>query len=541
MSQTQSWRPLPLQTSPDLPVLLVSFHTEPSAYTIHITDMANMWSETLDRKAIFMRGWNENTSIDPSDTPDNMAKFLTSLSTALDATQSGHSETSLRLDPDSRSDAGNHDLTLNITCEIPGIQPLKWPMYLKKLATFSIATHLVLPLIQAHYVKNVEIESLVRTLGNKDAVITKLLDKLEAMGIGMEHVFNALSGKKKISRATAAEKVPGLAPFDRQRWRSDLAYREDSPNDSESLVQSVFEKGGLQFEPMMNSEETPQLDQWWQDFKGASSVARSPQYKAAAAKNQPSSPQDTEIRHAEDDDDDFQVQSTPPRLLRKGKSTATKQAPVADDASTEGDSLASVGSVSPAPSARKVDKPVRRLGALGGKKQSTPPLPPDPVQSQTKTVPLAQQHDDSETASEAEDDDTAASPGVDDPTPPSPPPMRSTAKGSGLGRIGGAKSKRPVEEKSVLDPEVTKSGSTDVSYHPPKKLGLIGEHNSNKDEAKPNADEGGRHGRSPTKEAAVKPKPRETSQERADRRREELKKELEKKAAAGPAKKKRRF
>ena len=40
----------------------------------------------------------------------------------------------------------------------------------------------------------------------------------------------------------------------------------------------------------------------------------------------------------------------------------------------------------------------------------------------------------------------------------------------------------------------------------------------------------------PTREA-----PRETSQERADRKRDELKRELEKKAAAGPAKKKRKF
>jgi hypothetical protein len=541
MSQTKSWRSLPLRTSPDLPVLLVSFHTDTAAYTIHVTDMANIWAETLDRKAIFMRGWNENTSIDPSDTPDNMAKFLTSLSTALDASQPGHNETYIRLDRDSRSEAGNDDLVLNITCEIPGLQPLKWPMYLKKLPAFSVATNLVLPLIQAHHTKDMEIESLVRTLAYKDTVLTKLLDKLEAMGTGMEHVFNALSGKKKVSRTAAADKVPGLAPFDRRSWKRELEFQENDPSDAESLVQSVF-GDGLQFEPMMNNEESPKLDQWWQDFKGASSTARQTQHRAAATNDKSPPPKDLGLDHVEDDDDDFQVQSTPPHLVSKGKSTDAKKMLAADDASTEGESLASAGSVSP-PNTHKADKPVRRLGALGRKKQSTPPLAPEPAVSQPKAEPLIQPRDGSETASEAEDDDTAKLPEIEkDTAPSSHSSPRPVSKKGGLGRIGGVKSKSPIGEKSIShDNEAIEPSTAAVSHRPPKKLGLIGKSNSSEEEPVSVAGEGSRRGRSAAKEPIVDSKPRETSQERADRRREELKKELEKKAAAGPAKKKRRF
>ena len=50
--------------------------------------------------------------------------------------------------------------------------------------------------------------------------------------------------------------------------------------------------------------------------------------------------------------------------------------------------------------------------------------------------------------------------------------------------------------------------------------------NNDKDEVTPITDEGGRQSRSTTKESASEQRPRETSQERADRRREELKKEL---------------
>ncbi|KAF5647537.1 uncharacterized protein FTJAE_1593 [Fusarium tjaetaba] len=500
-----------------------------------------MWSESLDRKAIFMRGWNENTSIDPSDTPDNMAKLLGCLNTALDASQAGHNEASIRLDRDSRSDAGEDDLALNITYEIPGLQPLKWPMYLKKLPPSSIATHLVLPLIQAHHTKDVEIEFLTRSLGNKDAVLNKLLDKLEAVGTGMEHVFNALSGKK-ISRAAAAEKVPGLAPFDRQRWKSGLAYDGDCPNDAESLVQRVFEKGGLQFEPITDSVETPRLDQWWQDFKGASSVAHPPQYKAAAAKDKSPTPQDSEKAHIEQDDDDFQVQSTPPHLLAKGKSTHATKTHFADDASTEGESIASAGSVPPSPGTRRPNKSVRKIGTLGGKKQSTPPLSPIPVQSQAQKKSLSQQHDDSETASESEDDDKPATAGVEKSGPSTPSPPRPAANRSGLGRIGGNKTKHLIEEQPVtLNPEMGEPSTTAVSHRQSKKLGAIGKHKNNTNEVTNTANEDNRRSRTTTKEVTEESRPRETSQERADRRREELKKELEKKAAAGPAKKKRRF
>ncbi|KAL6919595.1 hypothetical protein ACHAPO_004019 [Fusarium lateritium] len=538
MPLNKSWRPLPLQSSPDLPVLLVSFHTDTSAYTIHITDMANMWTESLDRKAIFMRGWNENTSIDPSDTPDNMAKFLASISTALDSSQPGHYDTSLSLDHDSRSEAGEDDLALNITCEIPGLQPLKWPIYLKKLPAINIATNLVLPLIQAHHAKDLEIASLIRGLGHKDAVLTKLLDKLEAMGTGMEHIFNVLSGKKKVSRVAAAEKVPGLAPFDRRGWKADLPYKQDSPSNPRSLVESVFENGGLEFEPMPNNTESPQLDQWWRNFEGVSSVAQQQQHKAAVTDSS-SIPKNTEICLVEDD---FQVQSTPPHLASKRKSTDAKETLATDDASTEGESA---GSVSPARNAQKADKPARRLGALGKKKQSTPPSSPGPILSQRRSDSENQQQDDSETASEAEEDDAAVSPPAKDPIPSSVSPARSLAKKSGLGRIGGATSKHPVEKGSALvEPEVieiSEPSTAAVSHRPPRKLGVIGRQAATQEDPAPSSSERGQRGRSDAKASTPEPKVRETSQERADRRREELKKELEKKAAAGPAKKKRRF
>jgi hypothetical protein len=306
-------------------------------------------------------------------------------------------------------------------------------------------------------------------------------------------------------------------------------------------VESVFEQGGLEFEPMSNSAESPLLDQWWKDFQGVSSVARQKHLKAAVA-DRSSTANDKERSAIEDGDDDFQVQSTPPHLASKRKSTDAKGTLATDDGSTEGES---VGSVSPIRNAGKVDKPARRLGALGRKKQSTPPLAPDPVPSQSTSLPVPQQNDDSETASEGEEEDAAISPPAKDPTPPPVSPARPPAKKSCLGRIGGAKSKQsagtnaaPIDLEAT---ETTESSTAAVSHRPPRKLGAIGRQTANVEEPASNSNEGVQRGRSAAKDDTPEPKVRETSQERADRRREELKKELEKKAAAGPAKKKRRF
>ncbi|KPM45917.1 hypothetical protein AK830_g567 [Neonectria ditissima] len=546
MSPTKSWRPLPLPSSPDLPVLLVSVDIDTAAYTVHVTDMANMWTESLDRKAICIRGWGENTSIDPSDTPDNMVKFLTSLKSALDTSQPGHDQTGLKLIRASKSDAGDDGLTLKITCELPGLKPLEWPIHLQKSPASAIATDLVLPLVQAHLTRQKEVESLVRMLGHKDAVLNKLLDKLDAMGTGLEHVFNPLSGKKKVSRAAAADKVPGLAPFNRRRWNSDVSASDDGPNNTELLVQEVFGGGGLHFESAMAVEESPQLNQWWQEFNGASSLEKSSQGKITVSKEDSQPPPEESM---DVDDDDFQIQATPTHLATRQNPPATRNEPLPDDASTEEepDSPPPARNTRIIPSETRgseTKKPASRLGTLGRRKQSSPARSPIHVTSPPKTRGTSQKADDSETASEADDDgETASLPDDDQPPSSPPPPPKPAPKKGGLGRIGGPKAKTSdmvPAETSELDTGETSAQPT--SRPAPRKLGVIGKKKENDaGSVAPVADEGRGRSRASAVEEEEKAKPRETSKERADRKRDELKKELERKAAAGPVKKKRKF
>ncbi|VUC22291.1 unnamed protein product [Clonostachys rosea] len=526
MGSGAAWRPLPLPSEAELPALLVSFQVEAASYTVRVTDMANMWIESLDRKAICMRGWGENTSIDPSDTPENMAKFLSSIHSALDPSLSGHDQTSMTLSQGDMSDTGEGGLTLRITCDLPGLPALKWPVHLKKAPSSSITSNLVLPLIQAHYLRQRELDSLANLLHQKDQVITKLLDKLEAVGTGLEHIFNPLSGKKKVSRAVAEDKVKGLAPFNRSQWGKELWESEGVPRDTSEMTSKVFDKDSIKIDAALTVEDSPKLDMWWRDFQDTVAISQSTKLQGREEKEvtPPPSKQD-------DDDDDFQVQATPPHLTpSKGK----KNAQPADDASTDSAEDAPVSKRNQNNTSIPPSKPqgaTRRLGAIGSKKLSPPKA------SSKKPAPVAA--DDDETASE--DGDATASEVSASPPPPSPT-KTAPVKGK-LGRIGAAKANPPPQAATSREQSPEKKEPAMTSRSRPNKIGMIGKITKSDDQSESAADDGAARGRKSGKAEPTETKPpaRETSAERADRRREELKRELEKKAAAGPTKKKRRF
>lgn len=533
-----TWRFLPLPASSGVPVLLVSVEMGPSSYAIRVSDMANIWTESLDRKSICMRAWSENTIVDPSDTAENMTKFLSCLKTALDPNQVGHDESSLALVPANSSDAGDGGITLNITCPLPGFSALRWPIHLKKQPSSSIATSLVLPLIQAHLDRKQEVQSLTQMMADKDSVVTKLSDKLEAMGTGLEHVFTALSGRKKVTRATAEDRVKGLAPFVERKWKKEFGSDDAGPSSVTDLIRHVFADTGLEFRSTIEVDKSPELDKWWHDFVPTSQSSQRKQGTVSASKRRATTPPPESTNC--DDDDDFQVQSTPPHLLSAKKRAATGNVPPADDASTEGEGDSTIPDRNPSPvlSDRRrkpeTNKPSNsRLGAIGGKKQPAPPRSPCPPPKSKAAKPPV---DDDETASEASEDDATASAAGSSPVPS---PEKTAAKKGGLGRIGAGAVKPRHDFKETAPEDIPSLKAKEAA---PRKLGTIGGGKASKSLKQEEEDDASR-GRPATRKTSslAEERPRETSEERADRKREELKRELEKKAAAGPAKKKRRF
>ncbi|KAK4239288.1 XRCC4-like factor-domain-containing protein [Achaetomium macrosporum] len=522
-----SWRLLPA-AAPDIPTLLVSTAFTESSYTVHLSDLANVWVESLDKKPLTHRGVVEGTSIDPSDGPDQIRRLLELLAAAFDSNDSEHANTSLTL---TRGEDGD-SLVLLITCLLPEpLEPLKWQMRLKKCPQSTIASELVLPLIQAHEARARDIDYLVSLLRDKDAVITRLIDKLEATGTGLEYVFHALSGKRKVTRATAEAKVKGLVPFSEADFRNKTAELRDvaQASDVSALLGTVFGASGLQYSSDLEVEAFSVLNDWWTNLAKGRKVVLSER----AGKQEPrKAPPPLEPEPSKEEEDDFQVQATPPGM-RSAKRPEHPSETADEDETSDGEDIAEGPARSPAPKATVgVKGSGSRHGTIGRPKRPSPSPPPHSTSQRSTGRRPAPAYSESETASEGDDDDTHSSP---PPSSPKPSPRR-----GGLGRIGG----KPKTEISAAKSPSPSPPEGEASQLPRRhKLGVIGKKApSPGPEASAASASDDTRGRSKTPASAPKEEQvRETSQERADRKRAELQREMEKRVAAGPAKKKRKF
>ncbi|KAI1420178.1 XLF-domain-containing protein [Xylaria sp. FL1777] len=553
------WYPLP--HFPTLPALLVSARFGETSYTLHVTDLANVWVEKLDRRGILLRSLQENTSIDLVDAdPEQWAVFLSKLKAAFDPTSPDHRLTRLGIATATEPHSKNRDgLTLRITCELPHpLNALKWPVHLVKCQPASLASELVLPLIQEHYIQSREAEDLMSQLKEKDAIITRLLDKLSTMHAPLELIFNSLSAKHAITRAAAEERIKGLAPFDEEKWRSQRNV--ESPQNALSLLHSVF--SGRDFSQAKDTElgisET--LNDWW--TKLSSEFHTASEFKTGTTRQKPKEKVSDIMASSEDVEEHFQVQITPRHRLSRSPTTENSKKEKAIHEATD-----SNGSDGPdSPSMRSRNRPHFRIGRPGNMKMPAQ----DPAVSQSSRTLQA---DDDETASETEDEEQSESstrtgqpkarlgtigrpkqpsqttrpatttdlsadandetaPGSDSDSDGSPKPQRSstraptTPRKGALGRIGG-KSKATAtalvnSPHDAASDDSALSKKTEVG-----KIGAIG-HKPHKDPKKLHSD------------APVEPEELETDEQKAERKRAELEKELNKKSTV-PARKKRKF
>ncbi|KAI1827196.1 XLF-domain-containing protein [Xylaria intraflava] len=557
MESPCKWYPLPSFSG--LPALLVSARFSASSYTLHVTDLANIWVEKLDRKGILLRSLQENTSIDLVDADvQQWAVFLSKLQAALDPTSSDHHLTSLSIDPHAKNHA---DLTLGITCQLPKpLGVLRWPVHLVRCQPSTLASELTLPLIKEHYVRCREAEDLMTQLKEKDAVITKLLDKFSMMHTPLELIFNSLSAKHAISRAAAEEKIKGLAPFDESKWRSQ--WNSETPQNATALLQSVFGgSSGFSCVTDMDLGVSDTLNDWWTKLGPGLRVA------GKSGGRTPQKPKDS-VRHdtvtsGYVGDEDFQVQATPPHRSERplpgekskeeghettesdvsdvsdGRSTRIQNKPRSrigtigrtrppnqdnsaslssqtihanedDTASEPEDELETVAPLG------KPKKPNGRLGTIGGLRRSTPPTREAPV-----AEPVIETNDETASGSDSGSDHPAR-------RPLSPVKAPTTPRKGTIGRIGGkSKVKRSPQILRKSSPDTADDDSASPKKTGVQKLGVIGKRS--RIESK--------EARS---EAVTKSDESETEEMKAERKRAELAQELNHQTTA-PVKKKRKF
>lgn len=207
------WHILP-SSKPAKP-LLVQTDFGSSAYTVRVTNVNSVWSETLDRERLIQRAREVESDIHPEEDQSQMRILLEKVEGALH--QRDNSQVFVR------TISGRIELFLTIP--LPGgLNDLQWTMKLDRQPASALQAHVINSTLALAFLQKQQIDELTRKLEDKDVAISKLLDKVESMGLDFGTLFpTARLNRRLDQRKQVFQQVPGLAVFDKENWRANAA------------------------------------------------------------------------------------------------------------------------------------------------------------------------------------------------------------------------------------------------------------------------------------------------------------------------------
>lgn len=246
------WHPLPLTTSiRSAPPLLLQSTFTPTSYTLYLTDLTSVWSETLSKRDILTRAEKEGTSIDPSEDLSQLKILLGKLQHAV---VKQDDDVDLELTSTSAPTRGECVLKLKTTTELPApLRPLTWVFKLQPLPRVQYTNLFVLPLFSCISTLQDQTESLLSTIKDKDSLIERLTDQLKEHNLDVK---NMLGGGRARRR--------GLERFDEEAWRGD--YGGEGERRVGEVVKDVFGGNGLR-EVGGGVRGLGEVEGWWKNVE----------------------------------------------------------------------------------------------------------------------------------------------------------------------------------------------------------------------------------------------------------------------------------
>lgn len=290
------WRPLHLKQE-SVPVLFACHEFSASRYGVILTDLTNVWEETLDIASVCDRAERDGCAISPREDQQQLNVFFQKLADALD----GLDKTSMTLASDDKNDT----LVVQLSAPLPApLPPFTWQVILRKKDGRALTRDVVCPLLLNLHQKQHTIEQLSNQLREKDHVISRLLDKFDSSSTDLREVFPGTSSlrisKKTSQRSQLAKHVNGLAPYE----KTSLQYIPDDVPATKSLLDVVETTQGRQSQDLWRTlGEHPQ--QWWSSI-GTLGSTRSRSLEALSSRRT-SSGQDDDTAGETEDEDEFQV------------------------------------------------------------------------------------------------------------------------------------------------------------------------------------------------------------------------------------------
>ncbi|KAJ5997055.1 hypothetical protein N7522_008715 [Penicillium canescens] len=545
-----------------LPPLLFQYTWTQQGYEIYITDLTYVWAERLFYEDIAKRAEEEAATIDPGEDPEQLKVLLEKIGEAL---QRGKESTVLS----SGTQTGSLEITTTTKLPAP-LRPLRWTLKLSKEPLSSATSRLLIPLLKEEADRESRQRSLLNQIKQKDYVLGKLFDKIETLGTELGSVFPSAAGlrtsRKGSTRSEAGRFVKGIAPFDEEAWLAEVGS-SNSSGFGINLFQEISESGNVE-----DLENINQHGEWWRQLQKRpqnhtreatpleeEEIAATPKKQNRAVQPQPHDEEGEST--ASSDLDEFERQETPPHLKHQHvkesvpspRPKAKKKSPSPPGPSEADEATASDTDPEPAPAPRKgrmpispaepesepaapaspppkareaPKKPRGGLGVIGGKKKKEKEPAPSPLK------PKEQPNSPKEEGSD------------DRVRPTSLAPSPAIAKPNRTGKLGmiGGKAKARQTPLDATPPATSQTVVASPEKTSPAKPKPAQGDNTTETTARQTMKREESPLRKPVAEkGSTNPPPGpETEDQRASRKREELKRQLETKSKA-PAKKKRRF
>lgn len=236
--------------------LMVQTEFDLHRYTIYLTDLTNVWMESLDRRHIIKRSFDLDTSIDPSEDASQMRAFLSHIE------QVFSEDSTAELCMSSNDDADH--VTMNMKIPLPHPLPsLKWACELSRCSQDVLTERLVLPLLASRLKSTIEKTSLLSHIKERDSIITKLITQMQHDGSDISMIFPgsvaSKLGNKADVREALGKSIRGMGEFNEHQWHN---HMQQLPPSSHNMDAKIPEKA-LNLLILSYTTSSSSKSPWW--------------------------------------------------------------------------------------------------------------------------------------------------------------------------------------------------------------------------------------------------------------------------------------